>query len=253
MVCLIAASCGGGSSSSADTPQIDPPSPDMVVSGPVRGSVITDAPVAGAHVQLYTHDGQLLPGEAYTDDNGEFEITVAEARYGLRVVARGGATDSGSFDGTLSAYVEPFDAELPVPINPVTTPANRPRVTAGIPAAKAELDIAYYLGLDPGRSIRSDFRHLNDFNSPVFMAFVAQYGSFDAFVDELVTEALANPETQRFFTGAQNVLGASEIALGLLKGAASELSQRAFGKLLSQFDLGDDFSAVFSQLETIQR
>jgi len=60
MVCLIAASCGGGSSSSADTPQIDPPSPDMVVSGPVRGSVITDAPVAGARVQLYTHDGQLV-------------------------------------------------------------------------------------------------------------------------------------------------------------------------------------------------
>jgi len=207
-------------------------------------------------VQLYTHDGQLLPGEAYTDDNGEFEIAVAEARYGLRVVARGGATQKGGdFVGTLSAYVEPFDAELPVPLNPVTTLADRLRIGGGLTADEAESRIATYLALEPGRSVRADFRHLHDFNSGVFMAAVTDYGSFDALVDELVAEALAAPEAQRRFApGLEGVeKWASEIAMELIKSAVDEVGSSLAGQILAALGLGDDFSGVLRQLEVISR
>jgi len=252
LACLIAAGCGGGSSSS-DAPQPETPSPDMVVPGPVRGSVITDRPVVGARVQLYTHDDQPLPGEAFTDDNGEFEIAVEEARYGLRVVASGGATESdGPFVGTLSAYVEPFDTDLPVPLNPVTTLADRLRVSGELTANAAESRIAAYLGLEPGRSIRSDFRYLDDFNSGAFMIAAAESG-FDGLVDELVAEALADPEARRYFIGGQNLMLVADLALALLKGAVSETGSVLAGKVLASFGLGDDFSGVMRQLETISQ
>lgn len=76
--------------------------------------------MVSAHVSLETHDGQPLAGTAVTDENGAFEVPVAEARYGLRVVAVGGSTARrGAISGVLSAYVEPFVADIKVPLTPV--------------------------------------------------------------------------------------------------------------------------------------
>jgi len=255
LVCLILAGCNGGSSNS-DAPKTAPAA-EQVVPGPVRGSVITDAPVAGAVVQLYTHDGHPLPGDAITDDNGEFEIAVEEARYGLRVVATGGSTaNGGQFVGTLSSYVEPFDAELSVPVNPVTTMADRLRINAGLSGDEAEHRIATYLSLTPGRSPRADFRHLRDFNSGVFMASTTEYG-FDGLVDQLVAEAAEDPEaTRRFSTGLQVPMLASAIGMELIKGAVNQTGSRLAGKVLASLGLGGsgvDVSAILEKLEAISQ
>src|SRR5690606_41470490 len=78
----------------------------------------------------------------------------------LRVVALGGSTYSGgSFRGTLSAYVEPFDADFDVSLTPVTTMADRLRVVDGRPAAQAEQRIANYLALDR-KSTRLNSSHV---------------------------------------------------------------------------------------------
>lgn len=248
MVCWIVAGCNGGSSSSTG-----PVAVDQIVSGPVRGTVMTDEPVVGALVQLYTHDGQPLPGEALTNANGIFEIPVDEARYGLQVVAIGGSTaSSGHFAGTLSAYIEPFEAEFGVPLTPVTTMVDRLRLTAALPAAEAEQRIATYLGLESGRSVRSDFRYLHDFNSSAFMADSTPFG-FDGLVDMAVAEAAADPEMERRYRLLQLSPLASMLGMELIKGAVSGTSSSLTGHLLAKMGLDSGTAAILGQLQTISR
>lgn len=250
VVCLVLAGCDGGSSSSSRTPAAD-----RIVPGPVRGTVIADEPVAGALVQLYTHDGQLLPGEALTDHDGAFEIPIADARRGLRVVATGGSTASqGHFHGTLSSYIEPFDNAFEVPVTPVTTMVDRLRLSSHYSAAEAELRMAFFLDLEPGRFVRSDFRYLRDFNSRVFMRATAPVG-FDSLVDELVAEAAKDSSSQRRFPNElpQGSALASVLALELVKGAVHGSGSAVAGSLFAKIGLDSGTAEILGELRAIRQ
>lgn len=256
-VALCLAGCGDDSSSVwqriADLPD-EPPAAEQVVPGPVRGRVLLDEPLVGAAITLETHDGQLLPGTGMTDEAGVFEIPVTEARHGLRVVAVGGSTSTGgTFRGSLSAYVEPFDADFDVFLTPVTTMADRLRILDGRSAAEAELRIANYLALEPGRSIGTDFRTLRDFNHGVFMNDAAAYG-FDALVNSIVAEASTDPNAQRRFSidFPQVTPLASHIGMELIKSAVSGAGSSFAGSVLAKIGLDGGATAVLSQLQAIR-
>lgn len=239
-----------------DVPPADePPTADQVVLGPVRGRVLLDEPLINASVILATHDGQLLPGTTVTDEAGTFNVPVVEARYGLRVIAMGGSTETGgSFHGSLSAYVEPFDSDFDVLLTPVTTMADRLRIyDEGFPPEEAELRIAQYLDLEPGRPIDTDFRTLRDFNHGVFMTEANAYG-FDALVDIVVAEAVADPTLQRRFAIdlPQVTPLASTIGMELIKGAVSGASSSFAGSVLAKIGLDSGTAAILSQLHAIR-
>lgn len=255
---LMLAGCGGGDIGPVDIS-------NMVVSGTVRGVVQLDSPLAGATVVLKSRDGQALRGTAITDQNGRYEIVTDDARRGLQVQASGGTTQQGAFTGTVSTYSEPFITKYDVNLSPVTTLANQYRHVGGKIMEQAQRRIAMYLNLTPGRSIYADFSHGSDFNSATFMR-QAQGLGFDAFVNNLVNEALASTAAQRSFVpllaGWQDEL-ASAIAMDLVR-KSSHLAgpvgdvvvDFAAGQLLSLIFGGKNDSAldaVFSKLDDISR
>lgn len=243
---LFAWGCGESSSEEAS------PAEDALVSGPVRGFVWTDEALVDATVELQTYDGRPVAGTARTGPDGAFEVEVDEVNAGLRVIVTGGSRGDEAFDGTLSAYLFPFDSDWEVFVTPVTTMADRLRLR-GIAPADAERRLAAYLGLRPGRSIRSDFRFLHDFNSGEFMREARNRG-FDAFVDEIVSEIFTDPEAHRSFS--QDLLQAPRLAsalgMELIKGAVGEVGGTLAGKLLASLGVEDAADESAKILRTLQ-
>ncbi|MGV3654502.1 MAG: hypothetical protein ACO1N5_09795 [Noviherbaspirillum sp.] len=259
MLCLMLGACGGGGASddtSGEAP--DPASEaDIPVPGPVKGQVTLNAPVIGAVVSLQTHDGQALAGTAVTDEDGRFEIPATEVRKGLRIVAMGGNLPDGTpVGGTLSTYVQPFNADgFGKEITAVSTLYDRLRIAGSLDVDTAAIRMASYLQLNPGRSPYSGYTRTNDFNSSIFLLAVAGSGlSFDAFMDGLVSDALADAESQRIFTGGLQLapLGTA-VAMGLVKGAAAKAGGTAMGSILSGIGIGNgDHAAVMARLALIE-
>src|SRR5690606_14383136 len=187
---------------------------------PVKGRVTLDAPVAGAAVSLQTRDGHAVAGTAVTDAEGRFEIPATEVPQSLRIVAFGGSLPDGApVAATLSAYVEPFSADgFEEEITAVSTLHDRLRIAGDLDAETAFIRLAGYLQLRPGRSPYSSYMLTNDFNSKIFLQAAADSGAgFDGFVDGLVNDALADPASQRVFTGGLQLapLG-STVAMALI-------------------------------------
>src|SRR5690625_1638069 len=134
----------------------------------VRGMAMTDAPLSGATVRIIDDKGREL-ATGTTDGSGWFEASVKTKSGRLRFLVTGGETGNATFNGTLSAYEDPFDEDLQVSVTPMTTIVDRVRVSGNLTLQQAEQLVAEYFGLEPGVSVRSDFANRTDFNSGLFM------------------------------------------------------------------------------------
>mgnify|MGYP000332421537 CR=1 FL=1 len=90
---------------------------DNVTNVTIQGRVI-DGVVIGADVNVYLPNNTRILGTAKTDTNGDYKIELAEALPDFyRVIATGGSTESGVFDGRIEA--DCFKAECN--LTPLTT------------------------------------------------------------------------------------------------------------------------------------
>ncbi len=228
----------------------------------IHGTVVTDESLAGAVVQILNPAGNVL-GEAETDGEGRFELSLAVLPHDVRLVSRGGAAEfAGTFVGTLSAFVEDPEPDVTVSLTPVTTMVDRLRMAGPFTLAEAELRISSYLRLEAGRSVRSDFRYLSDFSSARFMR-EAESAGFDAAVESVVQATLEpvgetlDPREPGPF--AEQLLQswplASTLGMELIKGAVSGSASFGAGKLLSSIGGGsaDGMTEVLGRLDGIDR
>ncbi|VCU68610.1 hypothetical protein PIGHUM_00667 [Pigmentiphaga humi] len=254
VLCFALAGCGGdsavtGASDAGGTTA-------TLVPGPVFGKVSLDGPVAGATVSLQAANGSAWPGSAVTDEEGMFEIPAEQVPQGLRILASGGTLPDGSaVSATLSTYVEPFGAGLfGEQITAVSTLLDRLH-TAGWDLETAQVRLAAYLQLEPGRSLYSGFADASDFNSAAFQRAAQESGlGLDGFIDQQVAQAMVSAESRQAFTGGLRLSPfGTTVALGLINGAVSKLSGTATGELLSGLGVGQaDHAEVMAQLRLIE-
>ncbi|HEX3127373.1 MAG TPA: hypothetical protein VH394_08590, partial [Thermoanaerobaculia bacterium] len=209
----------------------------------VDGAALLDEALVDATLSAEAPDGTVLAADAgRTNWAGRFTIEVPESADGYRILARGGHTSRGDFDGTLAARLDAEAAAQFVVLEPITTLVDgyrRAEPSAAREDAYARVEAFLGIPAEPGIEAVAWDDALG-VTSPYFdrSLFVDRAaGGFDAYVASLV-QGLQAGETQRFVRRPL-LRGAGDIAKDAAKDLAGKLGGMALDALLEKTGLLD--------------
>lgn len=233
--------------------------------GWVRISAFTNIPVADADVVVSDPDGKVVfEKDHVTNARGFYAAEIDPVPKSFRVTVISDAV-------RLSTDVHDYDpVHGLVYVNPVTTMVSRlldRRPALSLREARAI--VRRFLGMPANTSLGAAMRQGPYYRSAVFAEskFIERanaYGSFDSFLESLVTKAIAHPNETELFRvqsspPANPVAGiAGDIAIELGKGALSYLGGKGVGWAASAAGLLEpgvtaaDIKQLQSQLEDLQ-
>lgn len=243
----------------------------------VRISVFTDHPLADADVVISRTDGvPIFEREHATNERGFYPALVGRLPRNFRVTvvweanreSRAAAFRSLG-EVRLSADVRNFDrVHGVVYVNPVTTMVSRlldRRPQLGL--LRAQILVRLFLGLPVNASLGAALREGKYFQSSYFsqskfMAAANHYGSFDGYLEKLLSEAIYNRQLRHPFRppGNSGQLGgiASFLAENLAKGALSWAAGQGAGWVAQSAGLttpgatADDIAQLQESLDNLQ-
>ena len=212
----------------------------------VDGAALLDEALADATLSVEAPDGTVLVADAgRTNWAGRFTIEIPESAAGYRIVARGGHTSRGDFDGTLAARLDAAAAPQFVVLEPITALVDayrRAEPSATREDAYARVEAFLGIPADPGIAAVAwdDALGVSSpyFDRSLFMERAG--GGFDTYVAALVQD-VRDGGTRRFVRPSKRPLlrGVEDVASDLAKDLAGKLGGMALDALLEKTGLLD--------------